>query len=230
MNKKLWFLFFSLIGMFVVQPCLRGSELNQSNQVEYLNDRLTVNVDKVTLGSLLKAIRQKTGIEFEVGQEQSQELVSLQFTSLPLEEGLKRVLNRFNAVMLLNSESRVTKVIILAGTGDGSSPKRPGVGHSIAAGSTGSQTSPGSTPLQPTGVAPTTGAEISAPRPFQSNIPKAPSEAPAIQPPSAQMVVQPPAATMDVRPTTERMTVMPPTQTMTIQLPNGETKTVTGNE
>ena len=225
----MWFLLFSLMGTLVGQPYLHGSELSPSTQVDYFDGKLTVDVERMSLGSLLKTIQQKTGIEFSVDQEQYQEPVSLKFDSLSLEDGLKRILNKFNAVMLLDSDSRVTKVIILGGRGQANLTGPTGVGHSIATGPAGSQAFPQNTPSLPAGAGSGAAAETNMSRSSQNEIPKPFKEPLAVQPSSVQMLPQPPAATMVVQPPTEKqMPVMPPTSTMTIQLPNGQTKTITG--
>lgn len=54
----------SLVATFPVQSLLQASVSKTSCQVEYINERLMVDVDNVALGPVLAAIREKTGIEY----------------------------------------------------------------------------------------------------------------------------------------------------------------------
>jgi len=104
-------LFFAVI--LAVQSPLQVSESKKNCEVEYINERLTVNVDNVALGSVLAAIREKTGVEFVLSQEESERLISIRFESFPLVEGLRRILNPFNFALLLDPGNKPMKVVIL---------------------------------------------------------------------------------------------------------------------
>jgi len=102
------------IALFAIQSVVQASEPMTIYLVEYIDDRLTVNVDNRALGSLLAAIQEKTGIEFVLSQEQSERLISIRFGSLPLVEGLTRVLSQFNHALLLGPSNKPVKVFVLS--------------------------------------------------------------------------------------------------------------------
>jgi hypothetical protein len=99
--------------MFAIQSLVQASEPKTSRQVEYINERLTINVDNRALGSVLAAIQEKTGIEFVLTQEQSEIPISIRVESLPLTEGLGRILSQFNHALLLGPCNKPVKVVIL---------------------------------------------------------------------------------------------------------------------
>jgi hypothetical protein len=108
-----WLILLLFVAIFAVQSPLQASASKTSYQVEYINDRLTIHVNNVALGPVLAKIKEKTGVEFVVGQEQSGKLISCQLESLPLVEGLKRMLRQFNHALLFGPDNKPTKVVIL---------------------------------------------------------------------------------------------------------------------
>jgi hypothetical protein len=101
-------------------------------QVEYIHERLRVNVDNVALGLLLAKIQEKTGVEFVVGQEQSGELISCQLESLPMVEGLKKILSHFNHAILFGPDNKPMKVVILGYHMSDSSPRPREVAETLS--------------------------------------------------------------------------------------------------
>jgi hypothetical protein len=111
-----WLIHLFFVIILIVQLPLQASATKDSYQVEYINKRLAVKVDNIPLGSVLTKIKEKTGVEFVVNQEQSGKLISCQQESLPLVEGLKRLLRQFNHAMFFGPDNKPIKVIILGYT------------------------------------------------------------------------------------------------------------------
>jgi hypothetical protein len=116
-------MFLFLLMMFSVQFPFQASALKTNFQVEYINNRLTVNVDNVALGAVLAAIREKTGIEFVLSQELSEVPISIQLGPLSVVEGLKRMLSHSNHAFIYGSRNKLIKVVILSYSKWGSSPR-----------------------------------------------------------------------------------------------------------
>jgi len=106
-------LFLILFVIFSFQIASQASEDKKELQVEYIKDNLTINVKNIALGALLNAIREKTGIEFVMDSDQYKIPVSFEFGPLPLAEGLKRVLNRFNHALLVGPDNKISRIIVL---------------------------------------------------------------------------------------------------------------------
>ena len=118
-----WLILLFFVAIFAVQLPLQASASKTSYQVEYINDRLTIHVNNVALGPVLAKIKEKTGVEFVVGQEQSGKLISCQLESLPLVEGLKRMLSQFNHAFLFGPDNKPAKVVIIGYANLDSSPR-----------------------------------------------------------------------------------------------------------
>jgi hypothetical protein len=109
----LMLMFLFLVATFPVHLPLQASEPNPPYQVEYVKDSLTINAENIALGSLLRIIREKTGIEFVLGREESERLISIRLGPLPLAECLRRILNHFNHTFLFGPNNKLIKVVIL---------------------------------------------------------------------------------------------------------------------
>ena len=112
---------FLVIVLFTVPSSLNALEPKSNFQVEYVKNRLMINAHNIAFGSLLETIRRKTGIEFVIGPEQSERLISIQLEDLPLSEGLKRIFSNFNYAFLFGADNKLVKVIVLGYAGPDSS-------------------------------------------------------------------------------------------------------------
>jgi hypothetical protein len=241
-----------LIGTFFGLPHLCASEAKSNNHVEYTKDRLTVNVDKLALGLLLRTIREKTGIEFEVGLDESRKLISVQFGPLPVEEGLKRILSRVNSVLFFDPDNKVANIVIIGvsqaeekassipgnrtTTSEKMRPRDPQSEisksfqervpiESQAERNNSDVPVPSAKETSPQLPDLGTGEKMANPSPVLT------AQRMVIEPPSVQMHPQPSFETMVVRPPPEtQMAVRPSNETMVIQLPNGQNMTVRGNK
>jgi len=111
-NKKysLLFSFIILFSMFLV-PFAFGA--NNTNQIKFLDNKLSVNIENVSLGSVISEIHAKTGIEFLLNEEEAGRTVSVSFQPLPLEKALKRILSHTNHSIIFTAKSDIRKVIIV---------------------------------------------------------------------------------------------------------------------
>ena len=112
---------FLVIVLFIVPSSLNALEPKSYCQVEYVENRLMINVQNIAIGSLLETISRKTGIKFVIGPEESERLISIQLEALPLAEGLKRIFSNFNHAFLFGADNKLVKVIVLGYAGADSS-------------------------------------------------------------------------------------------------------------
>jgi hypothetical protein len=122
-----WLILLFSVAMFAGQSPLQASASKTRCQVGYIKDKLTVNVDNVTLGHLLAVIREKTGIEFVIDQGRSETPISIELGPLPVVEGVKRILSHSNHALLFGTNNKLIKVIILSYSKLDSSPQPRGV-------------------------------------------------------------------------------------------------------
>lgn len=111
-NKKYGLLFILIILVFMVSEAV-ASMTHMNYKLEYLNNKLSVNVEKVALGSVLAKIQEKTGIKFQLDKEQSGKIISVEFQALPIEMALKRILNNLNHAVIFGPDYNIQKVIIV---------------------------------------------------------------------------------------------------------------------
>jgi len=86
-------------------------------KVEFLGNKLTVDVDNAPLGALLIKIQEKTGVRFTLNEGESKKIVSLAFQGLPLDTAIRRILRTSNYAMVFRPDGALEKVIV---TGQGS--------------------------------------------------------------------------------------------------------------
>jgi len=103
----------TLAFLILMNPQFLASGTNTHCKIDILNNRLKVDVENVSLGSVLETIHKKTGLEVVVGKDQSNQLISVQFQYLPLDKALKRILNRFMYASLFGPSGDIQKVIIV---------------------------------------------------------------------------------------------------------------------
>ncbi len=91
-------------------------------EVQYLNGRLSIRADKVSLDEVLNYVHSKTGTEFPIPPGAAQEQVVANIGLLPIREALTALLNgsRFNFIMV-GSDGDPTKLksVILSFRGGG---------------------------------------------------------------------------------------------------------------
>jgi hypothetical protein len=225
----------SLVVAATVQPALFASETNTGCSVEYVDGKLIVESNNMPLGLLLAQIRDKTGVEFVLSQEQSEKPISIRLGPLPLAEGLEKVLNHFNHALLLGPSNEPVKVFILgyapAGTG---SPYPRGAGASVTSGvpgMPGEQATIAPSPIkteETMPVSPTAATADIDKIPEKETVPKIPQQkSDPIPPSTAEMPVAPSSETMVIHPPTVDMVVTPSSETMVIRPAPGDQMVIT---
>ena len=83
-----------------------------------VEDRLTIDVEEERLSELLAELGKKSSVQFLLRGEIGEQQISLQFERLPLLEGIKKILQSFNYLIVYDPSGRLEKVVI---SGAGSS-------------------------------------------------------------------------------------------------------------
>lgn len=119
--------------------CGRGSESGSPTVLLSIRgDRLSVTLRQVPVGDVLAELARLTGIQVSVEGAVATEMVSAEFTHLPLEEGLKRVLQGKKYALTYADEShgklgglKVVAILVLATRVE---PKTSGPASEVATG------------------------------------------------------------------------------------------------
>ncbi|MCB2186525.1 MAG: hypothetical protein KQJ78_08915 [Deltaproteobacteria bacterium] len=201
--------------------------------VSFQKDRrlLSVQANEVPLQQVLAEIRSKTGVVIDTGETPPKQKITVRFQNLPLDRGLRLVLDGVSHFMRLNDKGQVDRVVLLAAEETGAT----GPGKALRGARRGfSRVPPPGSPLyrRPYVNAPAPAAASSAPliigpsseeakpaTPATPGKPAAGGQAGAGNPP--QMVVQPPDAS-------HRMVVTPPAGREMRILPPGQSPTIIG--
>ena len=108
------------LGLFLslVSVVLFGSQTpvfasDTKCRIKLSDNKLSADITNASLGSVLEKIREKTGLEFEIAEGQSERPISASFRDLPQKEALKWVLNGYNYVFLVGSAGNVEEVVII---------------------------------------------------------------------------------------------------------------------
>ena len=111
-NKK-----FVQLFLVVVLICMHAEiaflEEGKNDWIQILNGSVSVNLKDVTLASVLARIREKTGIEFILDEDESERFISVSFQSLPIDIALERILFRLNHAFYFNADGQIHKAIIV---------------------------------------------------------------------------------------------------------------------
>ena len=97
----------------------RGLGADQEIALEFEGNSVSARLDKVPLRSVLEKISAEKGIRFEGGESLMSKDVSANFTRLPLEEALKRVLEGTSYVFIYGHDRHVSKVTLMGPSGGG---------------------------------------------------------------------------------------------------------------
>jgi len=89
------------------------SAANSANPVKIDGDRLSVHVDGMTLGELLVVVEEKTGVQFGCDEVVASEKIYLDFTGLPLSEGIEKIIYPWNSAAIYDDTGKLRRVIIL---------------------------------------------------------------------------------------------------------------------
>jgi hypothetical protein len=88
---------------------------------------LSVNLKDTSLLDVARDIEKQSGIWFKGDETLFQEKISVTFSDLPLEEGLKRILTNMNYSLMFDNKHKVAGVMVMGeGKAAGAQPARPG--------------------------------------------------------------------------------------------------------
>ncbi len=102
---------------FIVIVCVPLAVYAQRTRIDlaFKNERMTAHLENASLRSVTQEIEEKKGIWFKLwfGDDDSlfNETVTMQFTNLPIHEGLERILSRVNYSFIFD-ESRLAGVML----------------------------------------------------------------------------------------------------------------------
>jgi len=88
--------------------------INSDIYLKLENDRLSADLDQVQLKEVIKKIVEEKGIWFKGSESLLEEKVSVQFTNLSLDNGLKRILSSMSYSLIFNYNRQLEGVIIIA--------------------------------------------------------------------------------------------------------------------
>jgi hypothetical protein len=95
--------------------------------VSFKEGSLSVNVKETSLLEVARDIEKQSGIWFRGDETFFQEKVSVTFSNLPFEEGLKRILTNLNYSLIFDAKNKVAGVMVMGeGTPAVAQPARPG--------------------------------------------------------------------------------------------------------
>ncbi|HLK12868.1 MAG TPA: hypothetical protein VKW76_15950 [Candidatus Binatia bacterium] len=91
-----------------------GSAKTPSPRIEYRDDRLSVQVEQMPVGDLIDEIGRQSGAQI-IGRPREDRQVTAQFRTLPLSEGLQRLLGAQNFVLRYGDGGRLRSITLLGG-------------------------------------------------------------------------------------------------------------------
>ena len=111
-NKSIYYyLLFFMCTLIFIPEITFGTVLVSG--VDIIDKKMTVNLNNVTLSSVLRDIAKKTNIKFIVNENESNKRVSTNFKLLPIKEGLERILDKVNHSIIFGPEGDIQTVVIL---------------------------------------------------------------------------------------------------------------------
>jgi hypothetical protein len=103
---------FSLISSgFFGGFCLAAGKAGTFSS-SYRDNNLSVNIQNSTLNDVLEQVGDKTGVKFECNKKISDNVVRIEFTSLPMDEAIRRILSKFNYAVICSETGKIRKVIV----------------------------------------------------------------------------------------------------------------------
>ena len=100
-------------SFFLVIP-FHGLAEKKNIDLKLKNELLSVNLDSVPLKEIIKKVEREMGIWFKGSESLLEEKVSVQFTNLSLDNGLKRILSSMSYSLIFNHNRQLEGVIIIA--------------------------------------------------------------------------------------------------------------------
>lgn len=86
---------------------------DSANPVQFDGNRLSVHAEGMVLVELLLAVEDMTGVQFTFDELVATEKIFVDFSGLPLSEGIKRMIFPLNCAAIYDDTGRLRKVVIL---------------------------------------------------------------------------------------------------------------------
>lgn len=111
----------SALGLFSFTPT------QAADLVAVKDGLLSVDLKDASLLEVARDIEKQSGVWFRGDETLFQEKISVTFSDLPLEEGLKRILTNLNYSLMFDTGNKVAGVMVMGeGKPAGTQPGRPG--------------------------------------------------------------------------------------------------------
>jgi hypothetical protein len=112
----------SFFSVFLISP-----DAFCADPVRVKDGLLSVNLKDTSLLDVARDIEKQSGIWFKGDETLFQEKISVTFSDLPLEEGLKRILTNMNYSLMFDNKHKLAGVMVMGeGKAAGTQPARPG--------------------------------------------------------------------------------------------------------
>jgi type II secretory pathway component GspD/PulD (secretin) len=98
-----------IIFSFAVYTCSAFGQ-NENFKLELINNKLSIYAQEIPLGTLLKEIENRTGIQFIIGEEELKRTFSGNLQSLPLNEAFNIIFQKIDHIVFYNSEGKILTV------------------------------------------------------------------------------------------------------------------------
>ena len=99
--------------LFLCRNSIASIDPDTSENVRIEGDRISIQVEGIELGELLKVIEDKTGIEFDLHRSLSGKEISVDFKELSLWEGIKAIIYPLNYAIVYDPGDVINRVIIV---------------------------------------------------------------------------------------------------------------------
>ena len=105
----------TVFAMLVLSVFISGDlcAANRTNLVVLDGDRISVHTEGMSLGELLIAIEEKTGVQFRFDELVATKEIFLDFEGLPLSEGIKKIIHPHSWATIYDNTGKLRMVIIL---------------------------------------------------------------------------------------------------------------------
>lgn len=118
-------LFVFYIVLFLLFCPLSASGLESPHvELSFTGETMSADLEGVSLGIVFERINKEKGIWFKADTSLLEEKVAVQFSGLTVEKGLKRILASKNYSFIYDGNKKLVGVIIIDGSGDGSTSKK----------------------------------------------------------------------------------------------------------
>jgi hypothetical protein len=111
----------SVLALFLLGPAVLHAKDDGIVALEVRGERFTLRAVGAPLIAILQQLAEVAGLSF-YAEERLDERVSVNLTDVSLEEGVRRVLNRWNTIFLYDKSAQVPSVIYILGRRDGTLP------------------------------------------------------------------------------------------------------------